>query len=82
VFQSYRKIYGKSNVHCYLMYLPSFPSGMWSFSFSAKGGLGPNIDYKKDEIDKFCDVNRLKYYSFDIHKAAFILPKFVWDILQ
>ena len=81
VFKCYNDIFKKENVHCYLMYLPSFPSGMWSFSFSSKGGINPFQNLQKDKIDLFCSENNLKYYSYDVHSASFILPKFVQDML-
>ncbi len=82
VFQCYNKIFNKGNVFCYLMYLPSYPSGMWSFSFSSKGSINPFENLQYDKIRDFCALNDLKYYSFDVHKSAFVLPKFVQDILQ
>lgn len=82
VFQCYSKIFNKENVFCYLMYLPSFPSGMWSFSFSSKGSIDPFDNLQKEKIKDFCVMNNLKYYSFDIHESSFVLPKFVHDMLQ
>lgn len=82
VFQCYRNIFGENNVHCYLMYLPSFPSGMWSFSFSTKNHGGPFTNTNKDRINKFCSYNNLKYYSYDVHNASFVLPKFVQEMLK
>ncbi len=82
VFQCYRNIFGENNVHCYLMYLPSFPSGMWSFSFSTKNHGGPFTNPNKDRINKFCSYNNLKYYSYDVHNASFVLPKFVQEMLK
>ena len=82
VFQCYSKIFRRENVYCYLMYLPSFPSGMWSFSFSSKGNIDPFRNLKKEIINDFCARNNLKYYSFDVHKSSFVLPKFVQDILK
>lgn len=82
VFQCYKKIFNKRNVFCYLMYLPSFPSGMWSFSFSSKGNISPFDNLQKEKIKAFCILNNLKYYSFDVHEASFVLPKFVQDMLQ
>jgi len=82
VFDCYKKIYSKGSVFCYLMYLPSFPSGMWSFSFSSKDGNDPFKNLNKSRIDQFCIDEKLKYYRFDVHKASFVLPKFVQDILR
>lgn len=81
VFHKYNRIFGKSNVHCYLMYLPSFPSGMWSFSFSVKGDISPSPLYPEEIVSSFCEENHFKYYSFEVHKSAFVLPKFVKDII-
>ncbi len=82
VYKSYNHIFGADNVHCYLMYLPSYPSGMWSFSFSSKGDVHPYNNMQKEEIDGFCIKNKLKYYSYEVHKASFVLPQFVKDIIQ
>lgn len=81
VFNCYKMIYGEQNVYCYLMYLPSFPSGMWSFSFSSKMGINPFRSLDKKVIDNFCKTYDLKYYCYNIHRSAFIMPKFVRDIL-
>jgi spermidine synthase len=80
VYAKFRKIFGSENVHCYLMFLPSFPSGMWSFSFSSKGQVAPDPKVGKAKIDDFCRKHQLKYYSFDIHRSAFVLPEFVQNI--
>ena len=82
VFSCYNRIFGKENVFCYLMYLPSFPSGMWSFSFSTKEHLDPVIKLDKHRIDRFVAERKLRYYSYDVHKASFILPQFVKDIIR
>jgi len=82
VFQCYNTIFRSDQVYCYLMYLPSFPSGMWSFSFCSKGNLNPFDGLNEKIIKNFSSQNNLKYYSFDVHKAAFVLPRFVKDLLQ
>ncbi|MGI5920817.1 MAG: polyamine aminopropyltransferase [Syntrophomonadaceae bacterium] len=57
----------------YLAYVPTYPSGMWSFTIGSKKHdpekvvSTPSVDYK--------------YYTPDIHKAAFILPPFVQQLL-
>ncbi len=81
VYNKYKDIFGDEHVYCYLMYLPSFPSGMWSFSFSSKNGISYKIKSEPSKIDAFCSQNDLKYYSFDVHNSAFVLPQFVKDIL-
>jgi spermidine synthase len=82
LFHKYNGIFGRESVSCYLMYLPSFPSGMWSFSFSSKGGITPEIKIPSTEVEDFCIKNQLKYYSPEVHKSSFVLPKFVKEILD
>ena len=82
VYHIYFKVFGHENVHCYLMYLPSYPSGMWSFSFSSKGSIAPDPKIDRVELDVFCNKNNLKYYSYEIHQASFVLPQFVKEILK
>jgi spermidine synthase len=82
VFRKYRKVFGADNAHCYLMFLPSFPSGMWSFSFSSKSHGSPAPKASKEIIDDFCARFRLKYYGYDLHNSSFVLPQFVKDILR
>jgi spermidine synthase len=82
VFSQCKAIFGSENVHCFIVYLPSFPSGMWSFSFSTKGGLDPIPKKNKQHIDEFCHDHNLQYYSYDVHRASFVLPQFVQNALQ
>ncbi|MCG8307918.1 MAG: polyamine aminopropyltransferase [Cytophagales bacterium] len=82
VYQCYFRIFGKQNVSCYLMFLPSFPSGMWSFSFCAKGDADPMLFLDRQKADRFSNSHRLKYYNYEVHAASFVLPKFVKDMLQ
>jgi len=82
VFQCYHKIFGKKNVDCYLMYLPSFPSGMWSFSFCSKDGRDPVQHLDISDATTFSNKYNLMYYSYDVHVSSFVLPKFVKDILR
>jgi len=82
VYGKYHQIFGYENVHCYLMYLPSFPSGMWSFSFSSKGEISPKPKYSESMVNEFCVNNNLKYYGYEIHDSSFVLPKFVKEILE
>jgi len=82
VFGCYYDIFSVDNVFCYLMYLPSYPSGMWSFSYSAKGGNHPFKGLDREKVLHFSEHHNLKYYGYDVHKSSFVLPKFVQDILR
>ncbi|MCL4113207.1 UNVERIFIED_CONTAM: hypothetical protein GTU68_002857 [Idotea baltica] len=65
LFSCFRSIFGTQNVWKYLAFIPTYPTGMWSFSFSSKGGIKPT-NFRHD----------LQYYNADIHTAAFALPSF------
>ncbi len=82
IYSCYYQIYGRENVHCYLAYIPIYPSGMWSFSYSAKGDLHPIKNLDQQIAKKFSTENHLRYYSDQIHYASFILPQFVKDLLN
>ncbi len=61
------------NVHFYNTVVPTYPGALWSFAFSS------------DSVDPL-DIKReppagLKFYSIDIHRAAFALPPFMRDEL-
>jgi len=55
--------------------VPTYPSGMIGFSFCSKK-YHP-LKHAKDK-----KIKGLKYYSSDIHKASFVLPKFMSDLLK
>ncbi len=55
----------------YLASVPTYPSGLWSFTMGSK-------KYDPEEIDCAAVPDcRTRYYTGELHKAAFILPKFV-----
>jgi spermidine synthase len=57
----------------YLASVPTYPSGLWSFTVGSKC-------YEPQEC-KQKPVNT-KYYNFDVHKGAFCLPNFVKELLE
>ncbi|MGB5927307.1 MAG: polyamine aminopropyltransferase, partial [Cyclobacteriaceae bacterium] len=79
IYQVYREIF--NNVHCYLAYIPTYPTGMWSFSFSSKGNIHPLKDYDNDKAAAFCSEHDLQYYNPALHQAAFALPNFVEEMI-
>jgi len=60
----------------YICNIPTYPSGMWTFTLGSK---------KHDplEVDpaRFFEIET-KYYTPELHKAAFVLPKFVKDLTE
>ncbi|HEY9117719.1 MAG TPA: polyamine aminopropyltransferase [Roseivirga sp.] len=81
IYQTYRGIFGQDKVHCYLAYIPTYPTGMWSFSYSSKGSANPLQQKSKDAIEAFVKSAQLKYYNADLHHAAFALPTFVKEMI-
>lgn len=58
----------------YLAYVPTYPSGMWSFTIGSK--------VHDPEKVVFTSNNEYKYYTPEVHQAAFNLPPFVQKILE
>ena len=81
IFDCYKDIYGNDKVHCYFAYIPTYPSGMWSFSFSSKGDIHPLEGFDHARAESFATQHGLRYYNGDIHRAAFALPGFVKTLL-
>lgn len=77
-----RQIFGTENAAVSLFYVPTYPSGMWSFQYGMKGAVQPKTIDKATEIDAFVEAKGLKYYNSDIHKASFALPNFVKTLLN
>ncbi len=57
----------------YLASVPTYPSGLWSFTIGSKK-YDPAIPLNKNQ-------GGLKYYNADVHQAAFKLPGFVENII-
>lgn len=62
----------------YTCAVPTYPTGLWSFTLGSK-------KYDPLEADpeaRFAALGRMRYYTPDVHFAAFQLPGFVADIVQ
>ncbi len=75
LFSCFHNIFGKEKVWKYLAFIPTYPTGMWSFSFSSKGNIQPS-DFNAELAQQFTQKHNLQYYNAEIHKAAFALPSF------
>jgi spermidine synthase len=82
VHHTIKGLFGDGNAHVALFYVPTYPTGMWSFQFGIKNGSMSLRDIDTGKVDKFVDAQRLKYYNSEIHHAALALPNFVKDILK
>ncbi|MGB1205262.1 MAG: polyamine aminopropyltransferase [Chitinophagales bacterium] len=80
-FKCYKSIFGENNVHCYLVFIPTYPSGMWAFSYSSKGNIRPS-DFDSIEAKAFSQEHNLQYYNENVHLAAFALPNFVKNMID
>jgi len=58
----------------YLANIPTYPSGLWAFTIGSK-----KYDPTAVPAERFHDIDT-KYYTNELHNAAFVLPKFVKDM--
>ncbi|TAA72956.1 spermidine synthase [Planococcus salinarum] len=58
----------------YLANIPTYPSGLWAFTIGSK-----KYDPLNVPAERFHDIET-KYYTKELHTAAFALPKFVKDM--
>jgi spermidine synthase len=78
-----KTIFGASKIHTSLLYVPTYPTGMWSFQWGVKSGKSPfEIKERINEIEDFVIKHDLKYYNYHIHKSSFALPNFVQKMLR
>lgn len=80
--ETLRNIFGKENAPVSLFYVPTYPTGMWSFQYGLKGAKQPKSVANQSEIDAFVSAKGLKYYNSDIHTASFALPNFVQKLIN
>lgn len=60
----------------YTANIPTYPSGIWTFTMGSK-----IHDPLKVKEERFFDIET-KYYTKELHAAAFALPKFVKDLTE
>jgi spermidine synthase len=58
----------------YTANIPTYPSGLWTFTLGSK-----TYDPLQVKEERFHDLDT-KYYTKELHTAAFALPKFVKDL--
>lgn len=71
-FDGIRSVFEVSRL--YLASIPTYPSGLWSFSLGSK---------EKDPLDVSPNLSGIttRYYTEAVHHAAFQLPRFVQEIV-
>lgn len=76
------QIFGKEKIFNYFFFVPTYPSGMWSFAYCGKGAADPLKGFDAEKAEQFSEKHGLKYYNGQIHKAAFATPNFVKNMLN
>lgn len=56
--------------------IPTYPGGLWTFTMGSK-----KYDPEQADLSNIPSLNT-KYYSPEVHKAAFVLPPFVQEIIN
>lgn len=75
-------IFGQDQVFPYLSFIPTYPTGMWSFAYATKGAAHPTEEFDPQRAAVFAKEHNLRYYNAGIHQAAFCLPTFVQTMLN
>ncbi|HLU86306.1 MAG TPA: polyamine aminopropyltransferase [Taishania sp.] len=75
-------IFGKDNAPVSLFFVPTYPTGMWSFQYGLKGAQAPKAISNDSEIDAFVDAKGLRYYNADVHRGSFATPNFVKQLIK
>jgi len=78
----FKKIFGEASVHPYCFYISTYPTGMWSFTYSTKSDIHPVKNFKQEKAESFCSSFDLNYYNPEIHISSFALPNFVKKMLN
>jgi spermidine synthase len=66
-------------VRLYHAYIPTYPSGIWSFTFCSKQH-GPFDRF--DAADPRWTGITTRYYNAEVHRAAFALPTFMKELTE
>ena len=73
------RVFGRERIRPYLATVPSYPGGLWSFTFCSK--TRDPMSEAPEEIGP--EISKaLAYYSAEIHRAAFALPPFVRKLVD
>ncbi len=75
-------IFGKDNAPVSLFFVPTYPTGMWSFQYGLKEASHPKNITNDTQIDSFVDAKGLRYYNSDVHKGSFATPNFVKNLIK
>ncbi|NBU92683.1 MAG: polyamine aminopropyltransferase [Flavobacteriia bacterium] len=74
-------IFGKEETGVSLFFVPTYPTGMWSFQYGFKGDITRIQDLDHEKIASFVEEQGLRYYNGALHVGSFALPNFVKSLL-
>jgi spermidine synthase len=80
--QTLQSIFGKDNAPVSLFFVPTYPTGMWSFQYGLKNANHPKNIQGESVIETFVSNKGLRYYNADVHKGSFAIPNFVKSIIS
>jgi spermidine synthase len=75
-------VFGNDSVHCYLVFIPTYPTGLWSLTYCSKAGPHPLRDFDRAKAEEFAQTQELRYYNADVHQAAFCLPTYIRKMID
>jgi spermidine synthase len=75
-------IFGKTKAPVSLFFVPTYPTGMWSFQYGIKGDLNPNKITNTEKIQEFVEAKGLRYYNDEVHVGSFATPNFVKSLIK
>ncbi len=74
--------FGADHVYVNLFFVPTYPTGMWSFQWGTKNVDPKAIGGRESAINVFSESHNLQYYNADVHTGSFALPNFVKTLLR
>lgn len=76
-----RSLAGKEKTFPYLTYVPTYPTGTWSFVFVSKGNPPLNFPTNSARESNLAIPPHLRYYNAAIHQASFALPNDIQEMI-
>jgi spermidine synthase len=76
-----KRVFGVDRVHPMLLFIPTYPTGLWSITHCSKNGPNPIEDFDRDRVEAFTQAHPLRYYNADVHQAAFCLPTYIRELI-
>jgi spermidine synthase len=76
-----RRVFGRDFVHPLLVFIPTYPTGLWSLTYCSKNGPHPIANFDRERVEAFTKQHPLRYYNAGIHQAAFCLPNYIQTLI-